>query len=106
MLKNNWQFWRKWGHTGEHPELFRPGRDWRVILALAGLFLIFLISAYFWINRQINNLTESQASESASGITARFTREDLEKYAGDLETRQARFDLLKNSPETFADPSL
>lgn len=104
MKKNSWKIWQH--HDTERQELLRPGRDWRVMLAIILLSFVALFAAHTWIKDGLKNFSHSEATITDSDITARFTKEELAKYANDLETHQAKFDSLQAKPETFADPSL
>ena len=104
MTKDSWKIWRH-HEPGERQDLFRPGRDYRAMLGLMLLGIIIVLGTYLWLKRGLDNLSHSETIVNASSTTPRFTREDLVKYATDLEARQTKFDSLKNNPETFADPS-
>ncbi len=106
MNKDSWKIWRHHDTERERQDLFRPGRDYRAMLGLMLIGIIIVLGLYFWLKRGLDNLSHSEATVSASSTTPRFTREDLTKYAGDLEARQEKFNSLQENPETFTDPSI
>lgn len=104
MKKNNWKIWQH--NANERQELFRPGRDWRIMLAITLFGIAATFALYFWLKGELNNLSRSEIEITASSTAARFTRADLVKYADEINARQTQFDALLKTPPSVSDPSL